>query len=143
MGGPRSAGGMALHRMYRIGVACTLMMAFCPPALAAGDGGPPPMFATPGAADQVGLVTGLCGVQMKDMSPDACRCLADQSMTRLSDVQRDYLIATAVSPPVADRMVEDGTVGQMDQQLIFTFLNDAMRQCHGGTFQENAPPLPQ
>jgi hypothetical protein len=134
---------MTLHRNLRIGASLALMLACCLPAFAQGDGAPPPMFAKPGEADQVGLVAGLCGVQMKDMSPAACRCLADQSMTRLSDVQRDYLIATAVSPPVADRMVEDGTVGGTDQQFIFTFLNDAMRQCHGGTFNENAPPLPQ
>ncbi|MCM2502421.1 hypothetical protein NDN16_01900 [Aureimonas altamirensis] len=113
------------------------------PAGAQGSGAPPPqMFPTPGEGDQVGLIAGLCGVQMKDMSPQACRCLAERSQTQLSDPQRDYLVATAVSPPVADRMLSDGRVSQPDQAAIFAFLNDTMRTCHGGTFDADAPPLP-
>lgn len=128
-----------------------LTLALCAGALAlamgpagAQDGGAPPtqMFPTPGEGDEVGLIAGLCGVQMKDMSPQACRCLAEQSQTQLSAPQRDYLVATAVSPPAADRMLSDGRVSQPDQQAIFSFLNDTMRTCHGGTFDADAPPLP-
>lgn len=120
-------------------LALTFMLAGT--ALAQGDGAPP-MFPTEGKADQVGLIAGICGVQLKDMSPEACRCLAEQAMTRLGDPQRDYLVATAVSPPVADRMLEEGSITQIDQRTIFTFLDDSLRTCRSGTYDADAPALP-
>ncbi|KQT66015.1 MULTISPECIES: hypothetical protein [unclassified Aureimonas] len=86
-------------------------------------------------ANQVELITGLCGVQMKDMKPESCKCLAEQALTNLSDPQRDYLIATVVSPPVADRMLGDGRVGQPDQQVIASFIDKTTDACATGTFK--------
>ncbi|MCQ0988411.1 hypothetical protein [Jiella marina] len=84
--------------------------------------------------NQVELIAGLCGVQMKTMSPLACQCLAEQTLTGLSDPQRDYLIATAVAPPVAERMLNDGRVGTADQRTIFTFLNSTSDACATGRY---------
>jgi hypothetical protein len=92
--------------------------------------------------DEPGMIAGLCGVQMKSMSPLACRCLADRAMADLSAPQRDYLIATAVSPPAADRMLADGRVGRGDQEIIFTFLNATSDACASGTYQAPAAPAP-
>ncbi|BDA86627.1 hypothetical protein Sa4125_41690 [Aureimonas sp. SA4125] len=88
---------------------------------------------------QIELISGLCAVQMKEMSPPACRCLATEALTRLSDPQRDYMIATVVSPPVADRMLADRRVGQVDQQVIFAFLDATSAACATGTFDASKP----
>lgn len=84
--------------------------------------------------NQIEMIAGLCGVQMKEMTPAACTCLATQAMTALSDPQRDYLIASVVAPPVADRMLKDRRVGESDQKIIFTFLNTTSDACASGTF---------
>lgn len=84
--------------------------------------------------NQIELISGLCGVQMKAMSPAACVCLAEQSLEQLSDPQRDYMIAAVVAPPVAERMLGDGRVGQPDQQEIFAFLNATSDACMTGSF---------
>ncbi|MCW4115782.1 hypothetical protein NPA31_012505 [Aurantimonas sp. MSK8Z-1] len=89
----------------------------------------------PGSPDQVKLITGLCGIQMKDMSEGACHCLAEKTVEGLSDPQRDYLIATVVSPPVAERMLKDKRVGQADQVEIFGFLNTQSDACRAGESQ--------
>ncbi|GGD43601.1 hypothetical protein [Aureimonas glaciei] len=94
-------------------------------------------FPLPRAGDkatQIELITGLCGIQMKQMSEPACHCLAEQTLTGLSDPQRDYLIATVVSPPVADRMLADNRVGKVDQEAIFAFLTVTSDACATGTF---------
>ena len=83
---------------------------------------------------QIQLISGLCGIQMKEMSPLACHCLAEQTLTGLSDPQRDYLIATVVAPPVADRMLADGRVGQPDQKVIFDFISATAESCTTGKF---------
>lgn len=83
---------------------------------------------------QIKLISGLCGVQMKAMSAPACTCLAEQALTGLSDPQRDYMIATVVAPPVAERMLNDGRVGQPDQATIFAFINATSEACASGTF---------
>ena len=83
--------------------------------------------------NQVELITGLCGVQMKDMTKANCTCLAESAMEALSDPQRDYLIASVVAPPVADRMLKDGRVGESDQVTIFTFLNTQSEQCQAAS----------
>lgn len=96
---------------------------------------PEKQFALPRAGDkatQVELITGLCGIQMKQMTPPACHCLAEQTLTGLSDPQRDYLIATVVSPPVADRMLADQRVGKVDQEAIFAFLTVTSDACATG-----------
>lgn len=90
---------------------------------------------------QVELITGLCGIQMKEMSKEACHCLAEQTLTGLSDPQRDYLIATVVAPPVADRMLADGRVGQPDQTAIFDFISKSADSCKTGKFVA-APATP-
>lgn len=84
--------------------------------------------------NQTEMIAGLCGVQMKAMTPAACKCLASEAMTELSDPQRDYLIASVVAPPVADRMLKDRRVGDSDQKVIFTFLNTTSDACKTGTF---------
>jgi hypothetical protein len=86
--------------------------------------------------NQVELISGLCGIQMKQMSPEACTCLAEQALEKLSDPQRDYLIAAAVAPPVAERMLGDGRVGQPDQERIFAFLNTTSDACMTGSYVE-------
>lgn len=86
--------------------------------------------------NQVELIAGLCGVQMKAMSPLACTCLAEQALTDLSAPQRDYLIASVVAPPVAERMLNDGRVGTADQKTIFTFLNTTSDACASGRYVE-------
>lgn len=84
--------------------------------------------------NQIEMIAGLCGVQMKQMTPAACTCLATEAMSELSDPQRDYLIASVVAPPVADRMLNDRRVGESDQKTIFAFLNTTSDACASGTF---------
>ncbi|MER0239618.1 hypothetical protein [Fulvimarina sp. MAC8] len=79
--------------------------------------------------NQVELITGLCGIQMKEMSKPACGCLAEASLDELSDPQRDYLIASVVAPPVSDRMIGDGRVTEADQKEIFAFLQSSSESC--------------
>lgn len=79
--------------------------------------------------NQIEMIAGLCGVQMKEMTPAACTCLATEAMSELSDPQRDYLIASVVAPPVADRMLKDRRVGDSDQTTIFAFLNTTSDKC--------------
>ena len=79
------------------------------------------------------MISGLCGVQMKGMTPAACTCLAEKALTALSDPQRDYLIASVVAPPVSDRMLKDGRVGQEDQKTLFAFLNTTSTECTAST----------
>lgn len=107
------------------------------PAAPSNEVGEQLQFEIPRVGDkeqQLELISGLCAVQLKTMSPIACKCLAEQSLTALSDPQRDYLIATAVAPPVADRMLNDGRVGQQDQELIFRFISATTEGCASGTF---------
>ncbi len=82
--------------------------------------------------NQIEMIAGLCGVQMKEMTPAACTCLAKEAMSELSDPQRDYLIASVVAPPVADRMLKDRRVGEADQKTIFAFLNTTSDACKTG-----------
>lgn len=84
--------------------------------------------------NQIEMIAGLCGVQIKAMTPAACTCLATEAMSELSDPQRDYLIASVVAPPVADRMLKDRRVGDADQTTIFAFLNETADACATGTF---------
>ena len=86
-----------------------------------------------GNDNQVEMITGICGVQMKGMSTASCTCLAEKALTTLSDPQRDYLIASVVAPPVSDRMLKDGRVGDADQKLIFAFLNKTSTECTAST----------
>ncbi|MEN3793341.1 hypothetical protein [Fulvimarina sp. MAC3] len=79
--------------------------------------------------NQIELITGLCGIQMKDMSKPACGCLAEASIDGLSDPQRDYLIASVIAPPVSDRMISDGRVSEADQKDIFSFLQTTSQSC--------------
>ncbi|HEY9057074.1 MAG TPA: hypothetical protein VIN77_07980 [Aurantimonas sp.] len=88
--------------------------------------------------DQIELIAGLCGVQMKEMTPAACKCLASEAMSELSDPQRDYLIASVVAPPVADRMLKDRRVGAADQKTIFAFLNTTSDACRTGKLVPSA-----
>ncbi|MDY8110573.1 hypothetical protein U0C82_15630 [Fulvimarina sp. 2208YS6-2-32] len=89
--------------------------------------------------NQVELITGLCGIQMKNMSEAACGCVAERSLTALSDPQRDYLIAAVVAPPVADRMLGDGRVGEPDQKTIFAFLEKESATCRAENASAEAP----
>ena len=100
------------------------------------------------AENQIRMITDICGTQIRNMDRGACHCLAEQAMTALTPPQRDYLIASAVAPPVAARMLKDNTVGQPDQKVIFTFLNQTSDACATGTFTPPtdstgvAPPSP-
>ena len=86
-----------------------------------------------GKGNQVEMIAGLCGVQLKGMTTAACTCLAEKALTALSDPQRDYLIASVVAPPVSDRMLKDGRVGEADQKLLFAFLNKTSTECAAST----------
>ncbi|WP_040488901.1 hypothetical protein [Fulvimarina pelagi] len=79
--------------------------------------------------NQIELITGLCGIQLKEMSQPACGCLAEASLDNLSDPQRDYLIASVIAPPVSDRMLGDGRVTESDQAEIFGFLQTYSETC--------------
>lgn len=79
--------------------------------------------------NQVELIKGLCGIQIKDMSQPACGCLAEAALDDLSDPQRDYLIASVIAPPVSDRMIGDGRVTETDQKAIFSFLESKSQSC--------------
>ena len=100
------------------------------------------------AENQIRMITDICGTQIRNMDRGACHCLAEQAMTALTPPQRDYLIASAVAPPVAARMIKDNRVGTPDQKVIFTFLNRTSDACASGTFNPPtdavgvAPPSP-
>ncbi|KAA0969739.1 hypothetical protein FPY71_14580 [Aureimonas fodinaquatilis] len=125
------------------GLATCFLFAALAPALASDEAAQ--MFPEEGQGNQVGLIAGICAVQLKDMSPEGCQCLAEQSLVRLSDPQRDYMIATVISPPAAERMLGDQRVGQADQKVIFDFLNDSLTSCETGTYNPDAqvPPSAQ
>ncbi|RFC66148.1 hypothetical protein DYI37_01365 [Fulvimarina endophytica] len=96
--------------------------------------------------NQTELISGLCAIQLKNMSREACSCLADASLEALSDPQRDYLIASVVAPPVADRMLSDGRVGDPDQAKIFGFLQTYSESCRtaaAGSSGSAPSPEPQ
>ncbi len=123
-----------------LGLAAVPALAQSPAPSASSGPAAPPVAA--GKGDEAGMIAGLCGVQMKSMSPLACKCLAGRAMTDLSAPQRDYLVATAVSPPVADRMLADGRVGRGDQEIIFTFLDKTSDACASGIFVAPTAPTP-
>jgi len=79
--------------------------------------------------DQINMIAGICGVQIRHMTQAACRCLAERSMDALSDPQRDYMIASVVAPPVADRMLKDGRITDADQKTIFAFIDPTSDAC--------------
>ncbi|WAJ27457.1 hypothetical protein [Antarcticirhabdus aurantiaca] len=123
-----------------LGLAVVPALAQSPAPSASSDAAAPPVAA--GKGDEPGMIAGLCGVQMKSMTPLACKCLSERAMIDLSAPQRDYLVATAVSPPVADRMLADGRVGRGDQEIIFTFLDRTSDACASGIFVAPAAPTP-
>ncbi|WP_176222916.1 hypothetical protein [Aurantimonas sp. 22II-16-19i] len=84
--------------------------------------------------NQTAIITDLCGIQIRDMSPAACTCLAGQAMEQLSSPQRDYLIASVVAPPTADQLLRRGTVTIDDQKTIFAFLDATSNACKSGTY---------
>lgn len=140
--------GLAMPALAQTAPATPMAPAAAPATPGAAPATPGVAPATPGAAPtkqfeilragdkatQIELITGLCGIQMKEMSKEACHCLAEQTLTGLSDPQRDYLIATVVAPPVADRMLADGRVGQPDQGVIFDFISKTADSCATGKF---------
>ncbi|MBP0618248.1 hypothetical protein [Jiella mangrovi] len=79
--------------------------------------------------NQVAIITDLCGIQIRNMTPAACSCLADQAVEKLTPAQRDYLIASVVAPPTADQLVKKGTVTKEDQKVIFTFVDSTSETC--------------
>lgn len=84
--------------------------------------------------NQTAIITDLCGIQIRDMTPAACSCLAGQAMEQLSSPQRDYLIASVVAPPTADQLLRRGTVTIEDQRTIFAFLDATSNACKSGTY---------
>ena len=84
--------------------------------------------------NQTAIITDLCGIQIRDMTPAGCSCLAGQAMDQLSAPQRDYLIASVVAPPTADQLLRRGTVTIEDQRTIFAFLDATSNACKSGTY---------
>ncbi|MCE7028812.1 hypothetical protein [Jiella avicenniae] len=84
--------------------------------------------------NQVKMIAELCGIQIRDASPETCTCLGEQAVQQLTPPQRDYLIATVVAPPTADKLVKRGTVSKDDQMTIITFLNATSDACKTGTY---------
>jgi hypothetical protein len=67
-----------------------------------------------------------CGKEVK-MSLAGCRCLADRAAVDLTDLQREYLLATANAPSAAARM-RDKISGD-DIQTLAKFLASAEEEC--------------
>ena len=84
--------------------------------------------------NQVQMIAELCGIQIKGATPEACTCLGQQAIEQLTAPQRDYLIATVVAPPTADKLFKRGTVSKDDQMTIITFLNATSDACKTGTY---------
>ncbi|NDW04659.1 hypothetical protein [Jiella pacifica] len=84
--------------------------------------------------NQIQMIAELCGIQIRDASPQACTCLGEQAVAQLTPPQRDYLIATVVAPPTADKLFKRGTVSKDDQMTIITFLNATSDACKSGTY---------
>ena len=80
------------------------------------------------------MIAELCGSQIRDASPATCTCLGEQAIQQLTPPQRDYLIATVVAPPAADKLFKRGTVTPADQMTIITFLNATSEACKSGTY---------
>ncbi|MBO0906495.1 hypothetical protein [Jiella sonneratiae] len=75
------------------------------------------------------MISELCGIQIKGMTPAACGCLGDRAVEKLTPPQRDYLIASVVAPPTADRLLKKGDVTKDDQKAIFDFLEADSASC--------------
>lgn len=84
--------------------------------------------------NQVAMITDLCGIQIRDATPATCSCLGEQAIEQLTPPQRDYLIATVVAPPTADKLFKRGSVTKDDQLKIITFLNATSEACKTGTY---------
>lgn len=67
-----------------------------------------------------------CGIEMS-LSEAGCRCLADRAMSNLTDLQRDYLLATVIAPGTAQRMRDK--ISQDDMQTLAKFLASAEQEC--------------
>ena len=67
-----------------------------------------------------------CGIELK-LSEAGCRCLAESAIVDLNDLQREYLLATAVAPRAAERM--RAKVSQDDIQVLARFLAAAQQEC--------------
>ncbi|MDQ3559474.1 MAG: hypothetical protein M3453_09880 [Pseudomonadota bacterium] len=67
-----------------------------------------------------------CGIELK-LSEAGCRCLADRAVADLNNLQRDYLLATAVAPRAAERM--RASISQQDIHVLATFLAAAEQEC--------------
>ena len=90
-----------MHSFIRAGLPAIFALGLAMPALAqsaapaapvAPGAAPAKQFELPKVGDkntQIELITGLCGIQMKEMSKEGCHCLAEQTLTGLSDPQRD------------------------------------------------------
>ena len=87
--------------------------------------GPAPAQPTDDAIQRTRLAEA-CGIQLK-LSVAGCRCLADRAVADLSDLQRDYLLATAVAPRAAERI--RASISQQDIQVLARFLAAAAQEC--------------
>jgi hypothetical protein len=67
-----------------------------------------------------------CGIEMK-LSVAGCRCLADRAAVNLTDLQREYLLATAIAPGAAARMRDE--ISQDDIHTLAKFLASAEEEC--------------
>ena len=77
-------------------------------------------------ASQRARLAQACGNELS-ISEAGCVCLAGRAMDELSELQRDYLLATAIAPSAAERMRKD--VSQDDIRVLATFLATAEREC--------------
>ena len=71
-------------------------------------------------------LTEACGVELK-LSDAGCSCLGDRAMSDLTDIQREYLLATAIAPSAAGRMRDK--VSPDDIQVLAKFLATAEQEC--------------
>jgi hypothetical protein len=72
------------------------------------------------------LIAGICQTQLT-IGEAGCLCLAERSIGELSDPQREYLIMTAIQPPVAERMAMARS--QADLKVIAGFIESARTAC--------------
>ncbi len=67
-----------------------------------------------------------CGIEL-NLSEAGCRCLAERAMTDLNNLQRDYLLATAIAPRAADSIGR--SISPDDIQVLARFLVAAEQEC--------------
>lgn len=92
-----------------------------------------------GPEDQRALITGVC-LNQSGLGRAGCLCLADKALVDLETDERDYLLATVLVPPTAERMA--GKLGQDGLKKVALFLNEASVFCEKPENQPTVSDVP-